>query len=68
MLVTLDIGNSHVRFGGFCGDDMQFVASIATDDRLTGEQYACQLRDVFGLYGMIRRRLTASCSVRSCLR
>ncbi len=52
MLVTLDIGNSHVRFGGFCGDDMQFVASIATDDRLTGEQYACQLRDVFGLYGI----------------
>ena len=52
MLVTLDIGNSHVRFGGFCGDDMRFVASIATDDRLTGEQYACQLRDVFGLYGI----------------
>ncbi len=52
MLIALDIGNSHVRFGGFCGDDMQFVASIATDSRLTGEQYACQLRDVLALYGL----------------
>ena len=52
MLIALDIGNSHVRFGGFCGDDMQFVASIATDSRLTGEQYACQLRDVLALYGV----------------
>lgn len=52
MLLALDIGNSHVRLGGFCGDDLQFVASIATDDRLTAEQYACQLRDVCGLYGV----------------
>lgn len=51
MLLALDIGNSHVRFGGFCGDDLRFVASIATDGRLTAEQYACQLRDVCALYG-----------------
>ncbi len=51
MLLALDIGNSHVRFGGFCGEHLQFVASIATDDRLTAEQYACQLRDVCHLYG-----------------
>lgn len=52
MLIALDIGNSHVRFGGFCGDDIQFAASIATDDRLTAEQYACQIRDVCGLHGV----------------
>lgn len=51
MLIALDIGNSHIRFGGFYGDDLSFVASIATDDRLTAEQYACQLRDVLSLYG-----------------
>lgn len=50
MLLALDVGNSHVRLGGFCGDDLQFVASIATDDRLTAEQYACQLRDVCALH------------------
>lgn len=50
MLIALDIGNSHIRFGGFCGDEMQFAASIATDSRLTAEQYACQLRDAAWLY------------------
>lgn len=52
MLIALDVGNSHVKVGGFNGDDLQFVASIETDDRQTGEQYACALKDVFGLYGV----------------
>lgn len=52
MLIAVDIGNSHVRLGGFHGDDLTFVASIATDDRQTGEQYACTLRGVFALYGV----------------
>lgn len=52
MLIALDIGNTHVTCGGFCGDDMTFVASMATDDRQTGEQYACTLRDIFSLYGV----------------
>lgn len=51
MLLALDIGNSHVRIGGFCGDEIKLAASIATNERLTAEQYACQLRDVCGLYG-----------------
>lgn len=50
MLLALDIGNSHVKLGGFCGDDMQFVASIATDERKTGAQYACELTNIFALY------------------
>lgn len=65
MLLALDIGNSHVRFGGFCGDDLQFVASIATNERLTAEQYACQLRDVCALYGadLARMEGVVLCSV-----
>lgn len=50
MLIALDIGNSHISFGGFDGDDLRFVASIATDERQTGEQYACLLRSVFSLH------------------
>ena len=50
MLIALDIGNSHIRFGGFSGNEMQFAASIATDSRLTAEQYACQLRDAAWLH------------------
>ena len=52
MLIALDIGNSHVRMGIAYGDEIQFVASIATDERLTKEQYACQIRDVLQLYNV----------------
>lgn len=52
MLIAFDIGNSHISFGGFKGEELTFVASIATDDRQTGEQYACVLRSVFSLYGV----------------
>lgn len=50
MLIALDIGNSHISFGGFDGDALLFVASIATDERQTREQYACALQNVFSLY------------------
>lgn len=52
MLIALDIGNSHVTIGGFHGDDILFVASMATDDRQTGEQYACGLKNIFELHGV----------------
>lgn len=58
MLIALDIGNSHIRIGGFCGDDLSFVASIATDDRLTAEQYACQIRDVLRLYDGVPEQIS----------
>jgi type III pantothenate kinase len=58
MLITVDIGNSHVNFGGFEGDVLQFVASIATDERKTGEQYACEMKSVIALHGMEHKKIT----------
>lgn len=52
MLIALNIGNNHISFGGFDGDDLTFVASIATDEKQTGEQYACVVQSVFSLYGV----------------
>ncbi len=52
MLIALDIGNSHVTIGGFHGDGISFVASMATDERQTGEQYACGLKSIFALHGV----------------
>lgn len=49
MLIALDVGNSHVKIGGFDGDGLLLTASIATDDRKTGEQYACELQSVLAL-------------------
>lgn len=50
MLIALDIGNNHVTIGGFDGDDIRFVASIATDRKQTGEEYACTLKNVLALH------------------
>lgn len=65
MLIALDIGNSHVKIGGFNGDELSFVASIATDDRQSGEQYACMLKDIFSLYHVEHLPITGAiiCSV-----
>lgn len=57
MLIALNIGNSHISFGGFNGDDLTFVASIATDEKQTGEQYACVVQSVFSLYGVDPKRI-----------
>lgn len=50
MLLTIDIGNSNVTVGGFDGDVLSFTARIATDSRLTSDQYAVQLKNVMRLY------------------
>ena len=65
MLIALDIGNTHITFGGFEGEKLVFVASMATDDRQTGEQYACSLRELFSLYGVDAARIDGAvlCSV-----
>ena len=56
MLLALEIGNSHVSVGGFDGDELKFVAPIATDDRLTGPQIAVTLASLFTLYGAEARQ------------
>lgn len=50
MLIALDIGNNHITVGGFDGDDIRFVAAIATAPKQTGEEYACILKNVLALY------------------
>lgn len=65
MLIALDIGNNHVTIGGFDGDGIRFVASIATDRKQTGEEYACTLKNVLALYHADHLSITgaAICSV-----
>lgn len=40
MILTVDIGNSNINFGVFEGDDIRFVARIATDPSKTEFEYA----------------------------
>lgn len=65
MLIALDIGNNHVTIGGFDGDDIRFVAAIATDPKRTGEEYACLMQNVLALHHADKTPITgaAICSV-----
>lgn len=52
MLIAVNAGNSHVLLGGYEGDAQVFAASIATEPKQTGDDYACKLRQVFSLHGV----------------
>ena len=50
MLLTADIGNTNITLGVFNEEVLVFTARLATDTRLTSDQYAIDIKDV--LYDM----------------
>lgn len=51
MLLAIDIGNTNITLGGYRDDILAFTARLATDHRMTSDQYAVLLRDILSLYG-----------------
>ena len=52
MLFALDIGNSNIKLGGFSGDEISFVASIATDCCATSDEYSFRILGALSLYSV----------------
>ncbi len=52
MILTIDIGNTNIVLGGFTGDDLSFVARIATNPSKTEDEYATKIRSVLKLRGV----------------
>lgn len=52
MLLTVDIGNTHITLGVFRGDDLLLESRLATDPTRTEDQYAIELKDILRLYGV----------------
>ncbi|MBR5143753.1 MAG: type III pantothenate kinase, partial [Clostridia bacterium] len=52
MLLTIDIGNSNINFGVFSGDEIKFVARIATDTAKTEFEYAGAISNAISLSGI----------------
>lgn len=50
MLLALDIGNTNITIGVFDGEKLCLQARMATDTTKTGDQYAIELMNLFGLY------------------
>lgn len=49
MLLTIDVGNTNIVLGGFCGDKLKFVARLSTDARKTDSEYAIKIREILAL-------------------
>ena len=50
MLLTIDIGNTNIVLGGFDGDELTFVARIATNAVKTEDEYATKIRSILALH------------------
>lgn len=51
MLLTIDIGNTNITLGGYEGEKLMFISRLATDIRMTADQYAVQINDIVNLRG-----------------
>ena len=57
MILTVDIGNTQVAFGGFCGERLEFVVNFPTEKFKTGDQYVSKsVSDLKG-YGAKKKTL-----------
>ncbi len=59
MILAVDIGNTHIVFGGFSKENEEpiFVARIATDATKTEDEYATKIRSVLALHGVEKTEL-----------
>ena len=60
MILTVDVGNSEITFGGFEGDELRFVAHLATQHRRTDDEYAMQFDGVLKLHGVDKKEITGA--------
>lgn len=50
MVLTVDIGNTNIVLGGFTGDELKFVARIATNASKTEDEYATKIKSILFLH------------------
>jgi type III pantothenate kinase len=50
MLLTVDIGNTHISLGGYEESRLVFVAQLLSHPMLTSDQYAVELQQIMTLY------------------
>lgn len=50
MMIAVDAGNSHIRFGGYEANGLQFHAAIQTAVGQTSDFYAATCNQIFSLY------------------
>lgn len=51
MVLTVDVGNTNIVFGGFEGEELKFTSRIRTDKYQMRDEYAVKLLDLIRFYG-----------------
>lgn len=57
MVLAVDIGNTNIVLGGFVGDELSFVARIATNANKTEDEYATKIKSILALHEVDRKEL-----------
>jgi len=52
MILAVDIGNSHIVFGGFEEDELVFTARISTDTTATEDEYASKIISIMSVHNI----------------
>lgn len=60
MILTIDIGNTNIVFGGFEDDKLTFTARISTDTTKTEDEYAAQLLTTLMIHGVSREKINGA--------
>ncbi len=60
MVLTIDIGNSNINFGFFSGDEIKFVARIATDTAKTEFEYAGAISNAISISGIGKNEISGA--------
>ncbi len=58
MLITIDIGNSYLSFGGYEDKELVFVSDIVTDAKKSVDQYAVEIGNIMSLNGVDKNTVT----------
>lgn len=57
MVLTIDIGNSNIIFGGFIENELKFVARMATDTTRTSDEYASNILNILDLHNVQKKEV-----------
>ena len=63
MVLTVDVGNTNIVFGGFEGDTLRFTSRIRTDKYQMRDEYAVKFLELIRFYGFQPRVLHIALSL-----
>ncbi len=64
MILAVDIGNTNIKLGGFEDDKLVFSVCVASNNRLTSDQYCVLFSDILSSKGVICSEIK-SCAISS---